>query len=119
MRTMGLAASVRRLIMFCVRSVTFSIKINGAAQGHISTSHGLCQRDPLSPYIFLLVIEGLIALLIEVENNKLIRGIKICKDAPPISHLLFADDSLIFCSTYLVENNNLLDLLALYERAFE
>lgn len=103
--------------MFCVQSVTFSIKINGAAKGHISPSQRLCQGDFLSPYLFPVVIEGLIALLTEAKNKKLIQGIKICRAAPSISHLLFVYDSLIFYSVDLVENKNLIDLLALYECA--
>lgn len=72
MRTMELAALVRKSIMLCVRSVTFSISINRDAQGLITPSRKLRQGDPLSPYLFLLVIEGLIALLMEAKNKKLI-----------------------------------------------
>lgn len=80
-------------------------------------SNGLLQGNLLLPYLFLLVNEGLIALLTETDNKKLIRGVKICRAAPSISYLLFVDNNLIFCSSDLVENKNLMDLLALYERA--
>lgn len=116
MCTIGLMTSTRRLTMFCVRSVTFSIIINGAAQGHLPIPWFM-PKGPVVTYLFLLVMEGLITLLTEAENKKLIRGIKICRAVPPISRLLFADDNLIFCSANLVENNNLLELLALYEWA--
>lgn len=118
MNTMGLGLHVRNLIIFCVCSVTFSIKINGEAQGQIFPSCGLRQGDPLSPYLFLIVTEGLIALLTEIKNRSLIQGIKIYREVPSINHLLFVDDTLVFCSAVLGENRNLLDLLAVYERSF-
>ena len=49
----------------------------------------------LSPYLFLLGAEGFSALLTKAEEDGLVAGVKICRDAPSISHLLFADDSLI------------------------
>lgn len=50
---------------------------------------------------------------------KLIQWVKICQEAPSISHLLFTDDSLVFCKAELVENSNLQGLLAIYEEASE
>jgi hypothetical protein len=51
--------------------------------------------DPISPYLFLLCAEGFSALLNNAEVAGLIKGVKIYHNAPSISHLLFADDSLI------------------------
>jgi hypothetical protein len=59
-------------------------------------SHGNHQGDPLSPYLFLFVVDGLSCLIRkEIENNAL-REFHICRRALGISHLLFADDSLLF-----------------------
>jgi hypothetical protein len=55
----------------------------------------LRQGDPLSPYLFLLCAEGLTGLLAQAEAQEEIIGVKVCRDAPAISNLLFADDSLI------------------------
>ena len=56
-------------MMKCVTSVTYSVKINGKPRGHIMPSRGLCQGDPLSPYLFLLCAEGLSALIKSVVAN--------------------------------------------------
>jgi hypothetical protein len=49
----------------------------------------------LSPYLFLLCAEGLSSTLLHEEEVGGIEGIKVCRNAPSVSHLLFADDSLI------------------------
>ena len=48
----------RGLVMRCVRSVTYFIKINGSPRDHIIPSRGIHQGDPLSPYLFLLCATG-------------------------------------------------------------
>jgi hypothetical protein len=57
---------------------------------------GACVRvTPLSPYLFLLCTEGLTSLLLHAEWSGELKGAQVCRDAPAISNLLFAVDSLI------------------------
>ncbi|XP_050285288.1 uncharacterized protein LOC126724903 [Quercus robur] len=70
--------------------------INGEAKGNIIPSRGIRQGDPLSPCLFLLCAEGLSTLIHEVARNQQINGIAICRGCPRITHLFFADDSLLF-----------------------
>jgi len=50
--------------------------------------------EPLSPYMFLLCSEGLSSMLSREEEVGNLEGIKACRNAPLISHLLFVGDSL-------------------------
>ena len=84
-------------VMSCVTTPSFSVRINGKAYGNIIPSRGLRQGDPLSPYLFLLCAEGFTSLLSKAEAEGRLHGVQICRRAPSISNLLFADDSLIFC----------------------
>ena len=89
MEKLGFADHMRGLIMRCVSTVTYSIKINGTPRGHIITSRGIRQGDPLSPYIFLLCAEGLSALIQSAVDRGQMEGVKICRGSPRLSHLFF------------------------------
>ena len=83
------------LLMKCVRSVTYRVKVNGDLTEVIYPQRGLRQGDPLSPYLFLICAEGFSSLLHTAEDQGLIEGIQICPGAPSVPHLLFADDSFL------------------------
>lgn len=75
----------------------FSMLLNGQPTSRFSSSRGLIEGDPLSPFLFILGAEGLSALLRDAEQKKKsIHGVKIGKKVEPISHLFYADDSLLF-----------------------
>lgn len=80
--------------MTCVTTVRYQVKFNGALLD--SFAPRLRQGDPLSPFLFLFVADGLSALLRQGVETNAIQPVKICRGAPGISHLLFADDTLLF-----------------------
>ena len=82
--------------MRCVSSVTSAVCINGKPCGQIIPTQGLRQGDPLSPYLFLIYVEGLSALLHKVVQRKDLRGVEASARGLRISHLFFSNDSLIF-----------------------
>ena len=83
-------------IMMCVSTVTYIVLVNGQEVGPIVLERGLQQGNPLSPYLFILCVEGLSSLIEAAENRGEIHGCKVSRGAPIISHLFFADDSFLF-----------------------
>ena len=63
MRKMGFIERWIGLIMVCIKTVTYSILVNGEPQGIIQLTRGIRQGDPLSPFLFLLCTEGLHGLI--------------------------------------------------------
>jgi hypothetical protein len=96
MHKMGFSRRWIQWIMSCVTTVRYSVKFNGALLEAFSPSRGLRQGDPLSPFLFLFVADGLSALLQSEISSGGISPIKICRRALGVSHLLFADDTLLF-----------------------
>jgi len=85
-----------RWIMSCVSSIRFSIRFNGVLTDSFTPTRGLRQGDPLSPYLFLFVADALSMTLQNETRNGNLEELKITRAAPGISHLLFADDALLF-----------------------
>ncbi|PRQ57487.1 putative RNA-directed DNA polymerase [Rosa chinensis] len=65
------------------------------------------QGDPLSPYLFLLCSEGLSCLFSHADMMGFIHGVQASRNAPSVSQLLFADDSLVFAKAEMQEVVNL------------
>jgi len=115
--TLGFNETWVRWMMMCVSSVTYSVLMNFDRVGPIVPSRGLRQGDPLSPYLFLLVAEGLSTLIHKAVGQGDLHGVRVCHGAPIVSHLLFADDCFLFCRASVVEAKKLLNILHIYGSA--
>lgn len=96
MRKMGFCDKWINLIRICISSVDYSVLFEGNELGPILPNRIIRQGDPLSPYLFIIAMEGFSAMLREYEEADVFHGISIARGAPTISHLLFADDAFLF-----------------------
>lgn len=117
MRTLGFAEEWIHLVMQCVKTVSYQVLINGNPQGNIAPTRGLRQGDPISPYLFVICTEMLVRMLKRSEDKKEITGLKVASTAPPVSHLLFADDSMFYCKQDDGELNQIVRIIEEYSLA--
>ena len=117
MRKIGFADNWVNFIMECIQSVNYSVLIDGEPTGFIRLSRGLRQKDPLSPYLFLLCIEGLTSLIRQAELDGHIFGVATCRRRPKVSHLFFTDDNLLFCKATISNSTKIMEILSLYEHS--
>lgn len=73
-----------------------SVLVNGAPTEEFSPSRGLRQGDPLSPLLFNLVAEVLNKLLLKANQIGLFSGVKFSEEGNQLTHLQFADDTILF-----------------------
>jgi hypothetical protein len=99
------------------KGVSYSVLINGVPYENILPSRGLRQGDPSSSYVLLIVAEGLSSLLSRAALDNRLTGVPISVGGYRLSHLFFADDSLLFCRATVEERENLSQVLKLYEHA--
>lgn len=76
-------------------SPRFSIAVNGELAGFFSSKKGLRQGDSISLYLFIMAMEVLSKLLEKAVGQGAIKVHPKCAE-PLISHMLFADDLLVF-----------------------
>ena len=90
----------RSWVKACVSTIRFSVLVNGSPASFFGSSRGLRQDDPLSPLLFLLIVEVLSRILKNIEDGGLIQGSHVGPISSTdihISHLLLADDTILFC----------------------
>ena len=104
-------------MMECITTVSYSLLLNGEPLDIIRSTRGIRQDNPLSLYLFLFCTEGLHGLLSKAAELDRIRGVSICRNGLRLTHLFFADDSLLFCRASIEECLHIQELLSLYEAA--
>ena len=116
MEKLGFGRKWIRCIMNCVSTASMSILLNGSPLQPFKMEKGLRQGDPLSPYLFILVSEGLVCILKKAHDLNLIEAVSIGKAKVNLKHLQFADDTLIFApknSTCITNYFRILDVFAM------
>lgn len=104
-------------IMQCVSTVSYSYLVNDSVYGEVKPYRGIRQGDPLSPFIFILCSEVLSGMCKKTEREGRLQGVRVARGSPRVSHLLFADDTMIFCLASSTSCENLRLILKEYERA--
>ena len=99
---MGFGDRWIRWVQYCISSTSFAVLVNGSSTDFFSASRGLRQGDPLSPLLFLMVMEVLTRMIDAASSDGLISGFSIRRLGSElgelkVSHLLFADDTIVFC----------------------
>ncbi|RVX05699.1 LINE-1 reverse transcriptase-like [Vitis vinifera] len=100
MKKMGFGEKWIRWIQWCISTASFSVMINGTPMGFFQSSRGLRQGDPLSPYLFVIAMEVFSVFIKRAVEGGFLSGCRVkgrSEERVLISHLLFADDTLVFC----------------------
>ena len=98
----------------CISSPRFSVAINGELAGFFQGKKGLRQGDSISPYLFIMVMEVLSRLLDRAELHNSFRMHPLCS-TPRLTHLLFADDLLVFSDGSRSSTNGIKSVMATFK----
>ena len=97
LKALGFDQKATNLIYQCISTVSFTLLLNGGKSASFSSTRGIREGDPPSPYLFILCGEVLARLINREVGGRLISGAKLAPGAPSISSLFYADDVLLFC----------------------
>jgi hypothetical protein len=112
----GLSLEATDWIMGCVTSTNFVVLINGKPTSFFKSSRGLRQGCPLSPLLFLIIIEGLSRIIQERVKDKKLEGVPVARGLN-ITHLMFVDDVILFGIGCMAEWKVYKEILELFCKA--
>ena len=98
----------------CLSSVTFAILVNGNAKGWVKAYRGPRKGDPLSLFLFTIVVDVLSKLVVRVEERGLFEGFLVGRNRTRASRLQFADDTIFFSRAALEDLQTLKQILMVF-----
>lgn len=118
LRTLGFHENWVNWIKGCLESASVSVLVNGSPTTKFKTSRGLRQGDPLAPFLFIIVVEGLARLVRQAIKRKMLEGVKVGRSEVEVCILQFADDTLFMCQDNYQSVLTIKAILKCYELAF-
>jgi hypothetical protein len=114
MHFMGFSETWIKWISGCLSSASSSILINGSPTSEFKIQRGLRQGDPLSPFLFIIAMEGLHVAMEDAMAAGLYKGFNI--NSLNLSHLFFADDALFIGDWSRTNIKSLVSILNCFHR---
>ena len=107
MQRTGFSQKWIKWIEGCVKSASISVLVNGSPTTEFLPQRGLRQGDPLAPFLFNIVAEGLTGLMRRAMEENMYKGYLVGGNNVPISILQYADDTIFFgeASLFLLSKN--------------
>ncbi|GJS55288.1 RNA-directed DNA polymerase, eukaryota, reverse transcriptase zinc-binding domain protein [Tanacetum coccineum] len=99
-------------IQICLHSARTSTLVNGSPASEFSIKKGLRQGDPLSPFLFILVMEGLHVAIKDACQANLIKGVTVGTPGIHFSHFFYADDVVLVTDWNHADMDNILQQMA-------
>lgn len=84
----------------------FSVLFNGGVHGFFKSTRGLRQGDPLAPTLFILAEEVLSRGLLALASQGKVKSYHVSRGCTPITHLLFADDTILLTNGSISHSDN-------------
>ena len=95
----GFSSKWRIWMRGCLSAVSYAILVNGIVKGWVKASRGLRQGDPLSPFLFTIIADVLSRMLLKAEERSLLEDFRVGRNRCRVSHLQFADDTILFANS--------------------
>lgn len=93
----GFSSKFINLIAKCVSTAKYSILLNRSPFGYFSAGRGFRQGDPMSLALFTIFSDLLSRMIAKAEMDGQISSVKVAQTSPRITHLMYADDVVIYC----------------------
>lgn len=74
---MGFGNRWVKWVEFCIKTVRFSILVKGEPVGFFASGRGLRQGDPISLFLFILVMEGFGSMMRITTQQSWVSGFKV------------------------------------------
>ncbi|KAL6124822.1 hypothetical protein ACLB2K_077331 [Fragaria x ananassa] len=114
LETFGFHPTFTRYVEVILQSAYLSVNVNGKACGFFTCSRGVRQGDPLSPLLFCLAEEVLSRGLADLATRNKIKCFKAPGGVTLPTHVLFADDVMIFTQGRSKYLSNLMSFMEEY-----
>jgi len=114
MEQLNFGAKWRRWIKGCLASAKASVLVNGCPTQEFPMSKGVRQGDPLSPFLFIIAMEGLNVMMKAATDKGVFDGVSISHPNLIVSHLFYADDALFMGDWSRKNISNLARILRLF-----
>ncbi|GJY74257.1 RNA-directed DNA polymerase, eukaryota [Tanacetum coccineum] len=116
MKSFGFGPNWCRWIQGTLSSARASVLVNGSPTDEFSFYRGLKQGDPLSPFLFILIMESLHLSMIRASSNGLFRGLCL-NGSLSVSHLFYADDAMFIGEWSQANLENVIKMLQCFQAA--